>query len=108
MRKIILDFLPIFLLLCYQHISSQNISNKPISLREKKTDIQKDGLKGKVKTLQQDAYFALLKSGEVVIGAKRNQSTGSFKMYDDKGNEIEFTICNWNGSTFSTVTRKYD
>jgi hypothetical protein len=82
--KIVLIFLPLFLF-CF----SWNEKNDDV--REKKTDVEKDGLNGKVKQVTLNCFYVNEKSGEIIKEKKCDDNNYSV-VYDVKGKKIELTV----------------
>lgn len=82
--KTVLIFLPLFLF-CF----CGNKRNDPA--REKKTDVEKDGLKGKVKQVTLNCFYANEKSGEIIKEKKCDDNNYSV-IYNEKGKKIELTV----------------
>jgi antitoxin component YwqK of YwqJK toxin-antitoxin module len=77
----------------------------------KKTDWEKDGLKGKVKSIREITYEAVEKFGKLTKGEIFCDESGCFvyqRKYDTKGNKIEENRYYSNGSLDDKYTYKYD
>jgi hypothetical protein len=82
MNKLVL--LPLFLFCLYGNKKNDNVNKK-------KTDIEKDGLNGKVKQVKLDCFDADEKSGNP-IQEKRCDDNNYLVVYNDKGNRIELSV----------------
>ena len=72
---------------------------------EKQTDLEKENLKGKVKSVTETQYRSVEKFGELQKGNLYEKYT--FK-YDYKGNKTEFADYNSDGSLRDKRTFKYE
>ncbi|MGD0710072.1 MAG: hypothetical protein ABR968_02745 [Bacteroidales bacterium] len=70
----------------------------------KKTDLEKMNLKGNIKTIYDTLYNVVDKFGEL----KKEVDTDSTLIFNDKGNLVEVSLYNHNGSLIHTYTYKYD
>ena len=97
--KIALIFLPLFLI-CFCG------NKKNDDIREKKTDLEKDGLRGKVRQVNINCFYANEKSGEIIKEKKCDDNNYSV-IYNDKGEKAELTV---HGSGWRNEKRlfKYD
>ncbi len=75
----------------------------------KKTDWEKDNLKGKVKSYTNIAYEAIEKNGKVQKGKRREDELDNFLVkYGNKGNIVERNYYYYDGSLSWKYTYKYD
>src|SRR5690554_1081903 len=63
-----------------------------------KNDLQKNHLKGKVKSVREKSYVAEEKFGKIVKGNRGGSSSDTYVIYDEKGNELETKSFNHDGS----------
>jgi hypothetical protein len=73
----------------------------------KKTDWEKDGLKGKVKSVKETIYEAVKENGEINKGNKEDLGNNLVE-YDDKGNKIELIMYKSDGNLDYKFTYEYD
>lgn len=95
-----------------------NLFNKMLVMTDiygqnKKTDVEKAGLKGKVKSVHHIIYEAIEKFGEITKGEEVEYSSFSndsnvSNVFDDKGNMIEDNNYNSDGSLITKWISKYD
>src|ERR1700751_5509703 len=73
-----------------------------------KNDLQKEDLLGNVKQVRQGCYEAQEKFGEVIQGNRKNSEKENYlKIYNEKGNKIEWFIYVWGGEKYQKHTYKY-
>ncbi len=76
---------------------------------KKKTDWEKENLKGKVKSYTNFTYKAVEKFGEIQKGERIDWSDDNYQIiYDNKGNMIEKNGYNSNGNLIYKIIYKYD
>ena len=101
MRSII-KFLPLFIL-CSCH------NNDSLDANHKKTDLNKNHLRGTVVEVKQDYYKAEEKNGEIVPGERSGENDENFlSKYDKQGNLIEKNTYYHDGSLFSKTAFTFD
>lgn len=94
------------ILLLFTFLSCQN-NDKTIC--QKKSDLEKAGLKGEIEQVRQDNFKAIEKFGEIVKGEKWGFDDDNFYVkYNETGNQIEKNTYNQDGSLFSKFTFVYD
>jgi YD repeat-containing protein len=74
--------------------------------QNKKTDVENDGLKGKVKSKRYNYYDAEKKDNKIIKG--RDKGEGYLYEYDEKGNKIKNTDIDTNGLLYSPTYYKHD
>ena len=74
---------------------------------EKKNDLTKENLKGKVKSIKETTYEAVEKFGQIEKGDVLYDRDFSFTIYDKNGNKIEKNYY-FSDGLYSKYTYKYD
>lgn len=77
---------------------------------QKKNDLQRQNLKGKVKSVKQFSYEVVEKFGEITKGINIgwSEDDNSLSLYDDKGNLIEENLYNYDRILLLKYKNQYD
>jgi len=76
-----------------------------------KNDLTKAHLNGKVKSIREICYKAIYKDGVIIKGERQkraNMEAESFTLYDEKGNQTEYSIFRPDGSLQIKFISSYD
>src|SRR5258705_13423092 len=77
-----------------------------------KNDLQDLKIKGNVKSVRETSYQAIQKSDAIEKGKRKMESPDTdrdfYMVLNDKGNKIEKTEYNSDGSSFGKLTYQYD
>ena len=95
MKKLIILTLGLFTVFsCKNDDDASSVEEKvEIINKKEKSDLEKEGLSGEVKSVRQIIYDAVLEDGKIVKGYVRDGGLDDYKrVYDANGNKIEETI----------------
>ena len=111
MKKLIILALGLFTVVSCKNDDDTGLVEEKVEISNKKekSDLEKEGLNGEVKSVRQIIYDAVLEDGKIVKGYVRDSGLDNYeRVYDANGNKIKETLFYEDGEVQETNTFTYN